>query len=112
MENDAATWFAVSISASAFGLPVQGNVDVVVEFGDGKRYTATFFTMDNIAQLMARYRSTGENAGGLYFWAAEMIIVNELSRDVITRTVEALLADGDFYRAFVEIGSVQRQPLD
>jgi hypothetical protein len=82
------------------------NVDVEVILNDGERYTATFFTITNIQQLMARYRGTGECANGLYFWSSRMIIVNELTRDAIVATVANLFDTGEFESAFEKLNQL------
>ena len=76
------------------------NVDVEVHLPDGSRWGATFFTLKNIRTLMNRYRSTGECSGGLYFWAADMVLLEELTYGTIIATVEDLLAEGEFQMVF------------
>jgi hypothetical protein len=80
--------------------PHDDNVDIYVTFADGTRYTATFFTLKNIATLLDRYRESGECANGLYVWASDMIIVHELSDEVVERAVADLLGAGEFEGAF------------
>ena len=80
--------------------PYDDNVDVVVRFSDGMRFVATFFTLKNIETLLERYRSTGECANGLYFWASDVVIVERIADDVISATVSDLLASGEFVTAF------------
>jgi hypothetical protein len=75
------------------------NVDVEVHTEAG-RWSASFFTLANIESLITRYAATGECAGGLYLWAADMIVVRELSYEVIRRTVAQLQRDGEFESAF------------
>jgi hypothetical protein len=79
---------------------VTGNVDVEVELPSGARYAATFFHPDNIAELMDRYQSSGECAGGLYVWASHMIIIRELSRRAIEAAVADLVASDQLSSAF------------
>lgn len=80
--------------------PVDDNVDVFVHFPDGRRYVATFFTVANIQSLMRKDRTTGECAGGLYFWASDMIVVERMDRETIERTVADLMRSGMFGKAF------------
>jgi hypothetical protein len=70
---------------------------------DGKVFSATFFTLDNIVNLLSIYKDTGECESGLYFWAADMIIAEKLSDEVITESIEDLIETGEFYRAFSQI---------
>lgn len=71
------------------------NVDVRVELADGRAYSVTFFTIGNLVTLMARWGATGECANGLYVWAKNMIVVQEISQVVIRRVVQDLIATGD-----------------
>ncbi len=83
--------------------PVDENVDVEVEFADGSRYAATFFTLENVRQLFEKYQQTGECSGGLYLWSSNMIILKELSRATISATVSDLIAQGEFEAAFFKL---------
>lgn len=71
------------------------NVDVEVKLCSGVRYFATFFTIQNIASLLQRYKTSGECASGLYFWATDMILVEKLSVDVIRETIKDLISTGE-----------------
>jgi hypothetical protein len=75
------------------------NVDVEVHTERG-RWSATFFTLANLETLMEGYAARGECASGLYLWAADMIVVRELSYDVIRTAVAQLRRDGEFESAF------------
>jgi len=79
------------------------NVDVEVTFDDGRRFGATFFTLQNIEKLFHKNRTTGECAGGLYLWAANMILVRALSMEVIETTVRDLLQNEEFDAAFARL---------
>ena len=72
------------------------NIDVVIELPTGDKYAATFFTIRNIQSIINKYRATGECESGLYLWASNMVVVNDLERDTIQRTIESLLKDGEF----------------
>ena len=76
------------------------NVDVEVRLGDGSRWSATFFTLDNIKVLFAKNRVTGECAKGLYLWAVDMILVERLDESVIRATIDDLRQSGEFGGAF------------
>jgi hypothetical protein len=72
------------------------NVDVQVTFPNGERFSAVFFTLRNIEALMKHYKKTGECAGGLYFGASDMIIVESLTEKTICKTIDHLLAEDEF----------------
>jgi hypothetical protein len=80
--------------------PSTDNVDVEVTLAEGGRFGATFFTLESVHRLFQKNRVTGECAGGLYLWAADMILVDLLTTEVIQKTVEDLLATGEFFSAF------------
>lgn len=88
------------VSTEGRMIPQDGNVDVEVRFKTGQRYGATFFTIENIRQIMERYESTGECNQGQYFWASDMIIVQRIGEDVIRETINDLLRTGEFEQAF------------
>jgi hypothetical protein len=88
--------------------PATDNVDVEVTLADGRRFGATFFTLENISRLFDKNRETGECNGGAYFWSADMIIVQALTSDVIHETVRSLLADGEFHSAFSQLGQAPK----
>jgi len=75
------------------------NVDVRIELADGRAYSLTFFTIANLATLMARWGKTGECANGLYVWAKNMIVVQEISQTVITKVVQDLVETGEIETA-------------
>jgi hypothetical protein len=92
--------FSVHVLGAQLWDPVADNLDIEVRFVDGRRYGATFFTTKNIDILFKKNRATGECAGGLYLWSANMIIVEELSMDVIERTVDDLMKQEEFEKSF------------
>jgi hypothetical protein len=96
--------YDVKIHTSSLGMdPSNDNVDVEVVFSDGRRFMAAFFTLENIRYLFVKNRITGENKQGLYFWASDMIIVRELTEEVIVSTIENLITEGDFARVFSSV---------
>lgn len=75
------------------------NVDVEITLPDGQVYSATFFTLANLKSLMAGYRKSGECANGLYVWAADMIVVEKLTRETIQKSIEDMVQTGEIYSA-------------
>jgi hypothetical protein len=80
--------------------PHDDNVDVLVDFVTGERYTATFFTLENLRALMDQYRESGECANGLYVWATHMIVIDHLTKANVERAVQDLIESGEFATAF------------
>jgi hypothetical protein len=79
------------------------NLDVQVELENGKRYVATFFTLENIRRIMQHYQHTGECNFGQYFWASDMIIVKEITLEEIKKTVRHLIEIDELDEAFLAI---------
>ena len=79
------------------------NVDVVVEFASGRRFGATFFTLENLERLMERYQDSGECAQGLYCWASRMIVIRRLTADAIETAIADLLETREFESAFEKL---------
>lgn len=71
------------------------NVDVRIELADGRAYSVSFFTLANLETLMVRWGRTGECANGLYVWATNMIVVQEITQAVIRRVAQDLVETGD-----------------
>ena len=76
------------------------NIDVFVTLPSGIRYVITFYTMKNIATLRNRWKSTGEYSGGIYFWATNYIIVDDLRMTTILTVTKALMLEGEFEKVF------------
>ncbi|HJY78729.1 MAG TPA: hypothetical protein VKE95_18960 [Burkholderiales bacterium] len=79
------------------------NVDVEVLFPDGRRFGATFFTLKNLEKLFEKNKKTGECADGLYLWAANMVLVRDLSMGAIERAVDDLIENNELEQAFAEL---------
>ena len=80
--------------------PDNDNVNVQVTFPNGESFSAVFFTLQNIDTLMKKYKKTGECADGLYFWASNMMIVQELTEQTICEIIDNLLAEEEFEFVF------------
>lgn len=70
------------------------NVDVYIIFENDTWYCPTFFTLDNIRNIMNYHKISGESASGTYLWSSDMVIVKEITKEVIQITVEDLIQDG------------------
>ncbi len=84
------------------------NVDVEVKFSDGSRFTATFFTLNNLRSLFEKNKQTGECCKGKYLWATEMILVECLDESTMETAIRGLLRDGEFESAFARVPDVAR----
>lgn len=77
-----------------------GNTDVIVKFDDGARWVASFFTYQNILSLVEKDKKTGECLGGKYFWASDMILVDEVSRERIEEVIADSIKEDEFEKVF------------
>ena len=96
--------FSVWIEAESWEpgswVPNDANSDVVVTWEDGRRWVATFFSYNHIQTLVAKNRATGECLAGTYFWASDMILVDEISRQRIEEVIHDLIASDEFEQVF------------
>lgn len=76
------------------------NTDVIVEFDIGDRWRASFFTYSNINKLIENNKNTGECLYGKYFWASNMLLVDEVSRKRIQEVIDHLLDENKFECVF------------
>ena len=71
------------------------NSDVVFELNDGSRWGATFFTYQNIDTLRKKNQQSGECLSGSYFCAGAMILVSEMSKEIIGAVLQEMLSSGE-----------------
>lgn len=98
--QDYTVWIEAEHWAPGQWTPADDNTDATVTLADGTRWFATFLTYANIATLTAKNRRTGECLSGRYFWARDMILVDEVSRERIEAVVAHLIATGEFASVF------------
>lgn len=74
--------------------PKSDFVDLEIEYG-GKEYSCSVTTTGFIDERLDYCRKSGENRGGIYFWAKGMLILNEIKEDTIEKTLEDLIERGN-----------------
>lgn len=84
-----------TVSGGEICSAIDDNVDVLIDLDDGRSFSATFFTIDNLRTLMRRYRTSGECANGAYIWAKDMVVVESISEEVLRVVVTDLIATGE-----------------
>lgn len=84
-------------------LPLNDNSDVDVELEDGRKFTATFFTYDNIQWLQQKNKNSGECLSGRFFWASNMLLIERIDRSLIEEVVNETILDGSFERVFQQL---------
>ncbi|WP_431038610.1 hypothetical protein ACQYWQ_28370 [Streptomyces sp. P6-2-1] len=71
------------------------DVDVeVVLTADGSRWSASVFTLAEVALSMERWSRTGEARAGAFFWSAGGLIVRDPGVRAVTRVLSGLLDTG------------------
>jgi len=75
-----------------------GNIDINVIVNDEEVYFGTIFTISNIQELMVKDESD-------YFWATDMVIVNNLSRKCIWNAVKEIVEENYITQIFSKIGN-------
>ena len=92
--------------------PADSVTDVVVTLGDGARYVATFCAFGHLPALRAACAETGENLGGKYLWASDLILVDDTSRESVAAVVADLVSAGAVPSAFSELTEAGPPPGD
>jgi hypothetical protein len=83
--------------------PDDAVTDAVVTLDDGTRWIATFCTFAHLETLRRACAATGENLGGKYLWASDLILIDDTSRESLTAAVADIVAAGDLPSAFSEL---------
>ena len=89
---------------------IDGNVEVRVNFPDGRSYSLTFFTIQNLKTQMQNCRETGECASGLFFRAEEMVVVETLTNEVIFKAIRDLVETNEIEIAARDISRSNNPP--
>lgn len=74
--------------------------DVIVELSDRKKFIASFFTYKSMEQLKLRHQQTGDFLHGKYFWANNMVLVENCSKENVMGVVQDLIEEGQFKQIF------------
>ena len=80
--------------------PADAVTDVIVTLADGSRWIATFCAFAHVETLRRNCADSGENLGGKYLWASDLVLVDDTSRPSIEAVVRDLIAVGDVPSAF------------
>ncbi|MCX4672326.1 hypothetical protein OG453_37635 [Streptomyces sp. NBC_01381] len=70
------------------------NVDVELCLPDGTRWSATFMTLREIAEVMERWKQTGECAGGAFFQCPDLVIVPTGGVDAMMASLRGIMDSG------------------
>ncbi len=93
-------WIEAEEWAPGRWTPSDDVTDVIVTLADGSRWIASFCAFDHLATLRANCAESGENLGGRYLWASDLVLVDDTSRPTIEAVVRDLLANDELESAF------------
>jgi hypothetical protein len=96
-------WIEAEEWAPGEWTPADDNTDVIVTFADASCWVATFLSYANIQTLTEKNRQTGECLAGTYFWASDMILIDEVTRSRIEEVVQHLIQEGEFEAIFTRL---------
>jgi hypothetical protein len=83
--------------------PADDVTDVVVTLPDGSRWVGSCCAFAHLATLRRNCAETGENLGGRYLWASDLVLVEDTSRATLEAVVRDLLARDELGAAFSEL---------
>ncbi len=83
--------------------PYDDSSDVIVTYENGEKWIASFFTYKNIHSLVEKNKLSGECLSGTYFWATDMILVDELSRSRVESVIDDLIREKELETVFDRI---------
>jgi hypothetical protein len=78
---------------------LESNEDVII-ISNGKRYSATIFTIESIKKVMQNHKISGESNSGSYFYCSDILIVEDRSRQTIIKAIESIIDAGNEEFAF------------
>lgn len=96
-------WIEAEEWASGSWTPDDDNTDVIVTWANGSRWVASFFSYKNIQTLTQKNKRSGECLSGAYFWASDMILIDEVSRQRIEEVIDHLIRENDFETVFTQL---------
>ncbi|MFC4063002.1 hypothetical protein ACFOWE_32380 [Planomonospora corallina] len=69
--------------------------DATIVLPDGTHRYATFMTLDVVGRVLDRWKSTGENLNGRYFWCSDLIIIREPGFTSMVDAVRDMITTGE-----------------
>ena len=60
-------------------------------FKDGIKYFCWAFTLEGVRKIIAKNKLTGENANGVYFWATNSFILENITIDNIIAAITDII---------------------
>jgi hypothetical protein len=80
------------------------NTDVIVQFDNGDKYSATFFSVKNLQNMIDELDHLQDrNAVRQYYKIMNMVLVKDFNQGDLQPIIEAMLSEGDFQLIFKKI---------
>ena len=79
------------------------NTDVIVNFDNGDKYIATFFSHESLKQMLEADIKTIEFSSGKYYRILNMVIVKDFNEGDMHHVIETMIAEGDFQLVFKKL---------
>jgi hypothetical protein len=82
--------------------PLAGFIDIEAAAAN-QVLAGTVGSLSSIADVMSRYRESGECLSGRYFWARNLIVVEEMDEESLFTVLRDLIDSGEAATALEEI---------
>jgi hypothetical protein len=79
------------------------NTDVIVEFENGDRYSAIFYSHKNLHEVMTETERSEEYRSYTYYKVLDIVLVRDFNGGDLRPVIEAMLKEGDFQLVFKKI---------
>jgi hypothetical protein len=79
------------------------NTDVIVNFENGDKYVATFFSHKNLKKTVDADRQAFDFSSDRYYRILNMVLVEDLNKENLLAVIECMIAEGDFQLIFKKL---------
>lgn len=79
------------------------NTDVIVEFENGDKYTAVFYSHKNLRNVMAEIEESDEYNSYKYYRVLDIVLIRDFNGGDLRPVIETMLKEGDFQVIFRKI---------
>jgi len=77
--------------------------DIILKTKDGKRYISNFITRKYLDHMFEKNKTTGECAKGTFFAMPQCVIIEDLTRDSVKKTINDMIDNVEVENYFVEM---------
>src|SRR5687768_18442146 len=79
------------------------NTDVIVQFENGDKYSAIFYSHKNLHNVMAEIEKSDEYSSYTYYRVLDIVLVRDFDDGDLRPVIDAMLKEGDFQVIFKKI---------